>query len=185
MLYTTSCKRSLVLLRMGEIIAWNMLSWLKLLITLSLLYLVGCLCYYSGAWSHKHQIEGRVYDPLLFVFSSSRRRHYIWVTSFLVMYLPKSLIKHGDQFHDHSFGDLIFDLSSGVLWSIMLTNHRNHCSCESYSDNAHMWILTVYMWSWSITWHFLSNKGFPYEITVILYMCLCIHYFVIETLLVN
>ena len=29
-LYTTSCKHSLVLLRMGEIIARNMLSWLKL-----------------------------------------------------------------------------------------------------------------------------------------------------------
>jgi len=30
--YTTSCKHSLVLLRMGEIIARNMLSWLELLI---------------------------------------------------------------------------------------------------------------------------------------------------------
>jgi len=29
-LYNTSCKHSLVLLRMGEIIAWNMLSWLQL-----------------------------------------------------------------------------------------------------------------------------------------------------------
>jgi len=30
--YTTSCKHSLVLLRMGEIIPRNMLSWLELLI---------------------------------------------------------------------------------------------------------------------------------------------------------
>jgi len=30
--YTTSCKHSLVLLRMGNIIARNMLSWLELLI---------------------------------------------------------------------------------------------------------------------------------------------------------
>jgi len=30
--YTTNCKQSLVLLRMGDIIARNMLSWLKLLI---------------------------------------------------------------------------------------------------------------------------------------------------------
>jgi len=30
--YTTSCKHSLVFLSMGEIIAWNMLSWLELLI---------------------------------------------------------------------------------------------------------------------------------------------------------
>jgi len=41
--YTTSCTHSLVLLRMGEIIARNMLSWLKLLIKLLLLHLVGCL----------------------------------------------------------------------------------------------------------------------------------------------
>jgi len=38
--YTTSCKHSLVLLKMGESIAQNMLSWLKLLIKLSLLHLV-------------------------------------------------------------------------------------------------------------------------------------------------
>ena len=44
-LYTTICKHSLVLLRMGEIIARNMLSWLKLLIKLLLLHLVGCLYY--------------------------------------------------------------------------------------------------------------------------------------------
>jgi len=29
--YTTSCKHSLMLLKMGEIIARNMLSWLELL----------------------------------------------------------------------------------------------------------------------------------------------------------
>ena len=43
--YTTSCKHSLVLLKMGEIIARNMLSCLKLLINLLLLHLVGCLYY--------------------------------------------------------------------------------------------------------------------------------------------
>ena len=43
--YTTSCKYSLVLLRMDEIIARNILSWLKLLIKLLLLHLVGCLSY--------------------------------------------------------------------------------------------------------------------------------------------
>ena len=41
--YTTSCKHSLVLLRMGEIIARNRLSWLKLLINSLLLHLVGYL----------------------------------------------------------------------------------------------------------------------------------------------
>ena len=81
--------------------------------------------------------EGKDCGSLLFVYSSSRRRQYIWVTAFLVMYLAKSLIWHG-QFHDHSFGDLIFDLSSGVLWSIMLTNHRSQSSCKSYSDTTHL-----------------------------------------------
>ena len=53
--YTTSCKHILELLRMGEIIARNMLSWLKLLIKLLLLHLVGCLYYrINDARSHKH-----------------------------------------------------------------------------------------------------------------------------------
>jgi len=43
---TTSCKHSLVLLRMGESIGRNMLSWLKLLIKLLLLHLVGYLYYF-------------------------------------------------------------------------------------------------------------------------------------------
>ena len=42
---------------MDEIIARNMLSWLKLLIKLLVLHLVGCLYYcISDARSHKHQI---------------------------------------------------------------------------------------------------------------------------------
>ena len=42
---------------MGEIIARNVLSWLKLLIKLLLLHLVGCLYYcINDARSHKHQI---------------------------------------------------------------------------------------------------------------------------------
>ena len=52
-LYTTRCKHSLVLLRLGEIIARNMLNWLKLLIKLSLLHLVGCLCYCTRTIFHK------------------------------------------------------------------------------------------------------------------------------------
>jgi len=56
--YTITCKHSLVLLRMGEIIAGNMLSWLKLLIIKSLvLHLVGFLYYcISDARSDEHQI---------------------------------------------------------------------------------------------------------------------------------
>ena len=54
-LYTTSCKHSLLLLRMGEIIARNMLSWLKLSIKLLMLHPVGCLYYcINDARSHKY-----------------------------------------------------------------------------------------------------------------------------------
>ena len=57
--YTTSCKHSLALLRMGEIIARNMLSWFKLLIKLLLLHLVGCLYYcVNDPRSHKHKKNG-------------------------------------------------------------------------------------------------------------------------------
>ena len=52
MLYTTSY--SLLPLRTGEIIARNVLSWLKLLIKLLLLHPVGCLYYYSTPCNHGH-----------------------------------------------------------------------------------------------------------------------------------
>ena len=52
--YTTSCKDSLVLLRMGEIIARNML--IEITNELLLLHLVGCVYYcFSDARSHKHK----------------------------------------------------------------------------------------------------------------------------------
>ena len=64
--FTTSCKHSLVLLRMGEIIARNLLSWLKLLIKLLLLHLVGCLYYCSNdARSHKRQTEKNTFVCLV------------------------------------------------------------------------------------------------------------------------
>jgi len=43
--YTSSCKHSLALLMMGEIIARNILSWLKLLLKIIFLHPVGCLYY--------------------------------------------------------------------------------------------------------------------------------------------
>jgi len=56
-IYTTSCKHGLALLRMEEIISRIMLSWLKLfIIKLLLLYLVGCLYYcISHTQLHKYQ----------------------------------------------------------------------------------------------------------------------------------
>ena len=55
--YTTSCKHSLVFLRMGETMARNMLSWFELLKKPLFLLLVSCLFYcISDAPSNKHQI---------------------------------------------------------------------------------------------------------------------------------
>jgi len=53
-LYTTSCKHSLVLPRMGEIIARNMLNWLKLLIKLKLLLLHLFILLYQWCTVTKH-----------------------------------------------------------------------------------------------------------------------------------
>ena len=57
---------------MDEIIVRNLLSWLKLLIKLLLLHLVGCLYYYSkDARSHKHQILSGSFGRQIFPDVSS------------------------------------------------------------------------------------------------------------------
>ena len=83
---TTSCKHSLVLLRMGEIIVRNMLSWLKLSVKLLLLYLVGCLHY----WSFRISIDNlRRLDPddseetLCYIYSDVSHRKEFLLQSYL------------------------------------------------------------------------------------------------------
>ena len=80
--YTTSCKHSLVLLRMGEIIARNMLSWLELRINKPLLlHLVVCSCYY--VWSLFHQETNpqhfKEYGNKFYI--CNHYRHKIWTAS--------------------------------------------------------------------------------------------------------
>jgi hypothetical protein len=53
---TTSCKHSLLLLKMGEIIALNMSSWLRIINKSLSLHLVGCL-YYLLQWCMVKQIS--------------------------------------------------------------------------------------------------------------------------------
>jgi len=79
--YTTSCtkKHNLVLLRTGETIVRNMLSWLKLLIK-SLLHLVGCLYYCH--WHHVTHINVRKLELLswgteLVLHASDKLRYLI------------------------------------------------------------------------------------------------------------
>ena len=56
--HTTSCKISLVLLRMGEIIARNMMIWFNLLISrYCCIQLVVCVICISDARSNKYQIK--------------------------------------------------------------------------------------------------------------------------------
>ena len=70
-LYTTSCEHSVVLLRMGEIIARNMFSCLKFLIKILYLHLVGCLYYcISDARPYKHQ---KYLSPSAMVYSLVQR----------------------------------------------------------------------------------------------------------------
>ena len=94
--YTTSCKHSLVLLRMGEIIDRNMLNWIKLLLKLILLHLVGCLYYCTNdARPHKNHIlqnikahfmfnkffpENRaVYEIMWKTMVEPERPHTLWI----------------------------------------------------------------------------------------------------------
>ena len=60
--YTTTCKHSLVLLRVGEIIARNNVDLIGIINKLLLLHLDGCLCYcISDARSYKPQTEDVLY----------------------------------------------------------------------------------------------------------------------------
>ena len=63
--YTSSCKHSLVLLRMGKIIARNMLSWelIETINKLLLLHLVGCLYH-----CNRYDTNGLKYKDALFLF---------------------------------------------------------------------------------------------------------------------
>jgi len=63
--YTTSCKHSLVLLRVGEIIARNMLSWLKLFIKLPIIVASSWL--YIISVMHGHTNNNLIYCFRLFV----------------------------------------------------------------------------------------------------------------------
>ena len=67
---------------MGEIIARNMLSRLKLLIKLLLLRLVGCLYYcISDARSHKHQSQR---PSLTLTNSVFAHRVYLYISYYLL-----------------------------------------------------------------------------------------------------
>jgi len=76
--YTTNCKHSIVLLRMGEIIARNMLNLSKLLIKLLLLHPVGRLYYYILRLSKAKWIIWNINNlsfstsPLILMYFSAR-----------------------------------------------------------------------------------------------------------------
>ena len=63
---------------MGEIITWNMLSWLKLSIKLLLLHLVSCLyCCINDARSHKHQMTKLIISYCN--FGNAHKNEKLWL----------------------------------------------------------------------------------------------------------
>ena len=73
-LYTTSWKHSLVLLRMDKIIARNMLSWFKLLIKLLLSHLVCYLCCcINDVQLHKHETVNISFTFKIFNFEKKKK----------------------------------------------------------------------------------------------------------------
>ena len=74
--YATSCKQNLVLVKMGEIIARNMLSWLELLIIrYCCIYLVVYIISFSDERSSKHQIISPTKPLVLFRLTNAV---YFW-----------------------------------------------------------------------------------------------------------
>jgi len=90
-LYTTSRKHCLVLPRMGEIIDRNMLSWLKLLIKLLWLHLVGCLYYCNNLYLCKSYCSTVHF----------RRITSIYQTTNAHIISHKTLLKHPDMFRSY------------------------------------------------------------------------------------
>jgi len=124
---TTSCKRSLVLLRMGEIIARNMLSWLKLLIKLLLLYLVGCLYYY---------FMGLVTTP----FPASQETHRFLTNTNKLMHCVKIMYVYSK---DHK---IYIDHISLSEWSAEFLSAVNILRVAVFG----------FMWNWCRGGHVLS-----------------------------
>jgi hypothetical protein len=79
--YTTNCKHSLVLLKMGEIIARNVSKWLRIINKSLLLHLVGCLYYLFQWYMFKHvQLIGIINKPLLLHLVGCLYNYYQWFT---------------------------------------------------------------------------------------------------------
>ena len=149
--YTTSYKLSLALLRMGEIIARNMLSWLKLLIKLLLLHLVGCLYYCIGdARSHKYQMR----------ISLS---HYLCLGQNFILHSSRYVLSSKGAFMLLSFSTFLLTLSSALhkiveinvnmLCKLLVTvQASSHYYCIGSTHNAmQAWssdlkLIYIYIW---------------------------------------
>jgi hypothetical protein len=118
--YTTSCKHSLGLLKMGEIIARNMLSWLDLLINRHLLHLVGCLYYLAWispikwTWSGWYAWGGL--DPKISclllnqVFTHDYFSHYTKVITLFLWVVIASTLLYGYQLFGKTTSSFRFEV---------------------------------------------------------------------------
>jgi len=155
MLYTTSCKHSLVLLRMGEIIARSMLSWLKLLIKLLLLHLVGCLYYcISDARSHEHQNHGCFFGNL-----SCRRKaegKYVPEKWSVVKCLRAELVEIGNpvkwRLKNQTSGTWFSIVRFILIFTVMNKRHTTGSiqADHSVSNGSKVWrsVKTVHLPAW-------------------------------------
>ena len=113
--YIRSCKHSLVLLRMGEIIARNMLSWLKLLIKLLLLHLIGCLYYcISDARSHTSKVpflftHGKQWLKLVWLQRLNWGLPFYWTSNSSLIAIAPSIKgrKNMPQWRSSGFGESV------------------------------------------------------------------------------
>ena len=158
--YTTSCKHSLVLLRMGEIIARNILNWFKLLIQLLLFHLVGCLYYcISDARSHKHkkkirivwslsyfvtitELQGLIFQSKIYIYTSNKESRippdstcYLWLLE-VEKTFKKSDCNQGHSFHIRKQDKFRLNLNATVLHGLLrllVTEATiDSCQCKSY-----------------------------------------------------
>jgi len=157
-LYTTSCKHSLVLVWMGEIIGRNMLSWLKLLIKLLLLHPVGCLYYYII--SLKHSCFYISIYLSIYIYSSSfetkklhlvKTRIYIYILHIILTTKSHSFLTQINRLYFVKESEFVFCETGNEFSNIVYINFRLHH--REASENT---IVTFCVRIWRNQYLFLS-----------------------------
>ena len=134
--YNTSCKHSLLLLKMDEIIARNTLSWLELLINryccVELVVYIICI---NDAWSKKYQIWRRWCISFLWSAHKSIQCSCIWpVTSVQCLSIRSCWFRTTWPSHQYLFDVRLATCLRIGKWSICsdkMLNIRQFMDCPS------------------------------------------------------